>query len=66
MIPAALAGQCTLGKLAEFPITMVDLRPLMTAKINGTDVRRRQAAPAPDRCRRRRHRTGEEPSTHHR
>jgi tetratricopeptide (TPR) repeat protein/predicted aspartyl protease len=39
MIPASLAGQCTLGKVAEFPITMVDLRPLMTAKINGTDVR---------------------------
>jgi Aspartyl protease len=39
MIPASLAGQCTLDKLAEFPITMVDLRPLMTAKVNGTDVR---------------------------
>lgn len=34
-----MAGQCKLGKLAEFPITMVDLRPQMIAKINGTDVR---------------------------
>jgi predicted aspartyl protease/tetratricopeptide (TPR) repeat protein len=35
---AALAAQCTLRKFAEFPITMVDARPLMTAKINDTDV----------------------------
>jgi hypothetical protein len=34
-----LAGECKLGKIIEFPITMVDLRPQMTAKINGTDVR---------------------------
>ena len=39
MVPDSLAGQCTLGGVAEFPITMVDLRPQMTAKINGTDVR---------------------------
>jgi tetratricopeptide (TPR) repeat protein len=39
MTPESLAGQCKLGKLVEFPITMVDLRPQMTAKINGTDVR---------------------------
>jgi predicted aspartyl protease/tetratricopeptide (TPR) repeat protein len=38
-MPDSLAGQCTLGGVAEFPITMVDLRPQMTAKINGTDVR---------------------------
>jgi predicted aspartyl protease/tetratricopeptide (TPR) repeat protein len=38
MVPDSLAGQCTLGGVAEFPITMVDLRPQMTAKINGTDV----------------------------
>src|ERR1700728_4172897 len=37
--PNSVAGQCKLGKLVEFPITMVDLRPQMTAKINGTDVR---------------------------
>ncbi len=35
----SLAGQCKLGKIAEFPITMVDLRPQVTAKMNGTDVR---------------------------
>jgi predicted aspartyl protease/tetratricopeptide (TPR) repeat protein len=39
MVPDSIAGQCTLGGVAEFPITMVDLRPQMTAKINGTDVR---------------------------
>lgn len=38
-VPAAFAGACSLGKLAEFPITMVGLRPLMTAKINDQDVR---------------------------
>jgi len=36
--PAA-AGDCRLNQLAAFPITMTDLRPLMTAKINDTDVR---------------------------
>ena len=29
---------CKLGKMAEFPITMVDLRALMRAQINGRDV----------------------------
>jgi tetratricopeptide (TPR) repeat protein/predicted aspartyl protease len=31
-------SHCKLGKMAEFPITMQGLRPLMTAGINGTDV----------------------------
>jgi tetratricopeptide (TPR) repeat protein/predicted aspartyl protease len=35
---AAAAGQCTLKNFAEFPITMVGMRPLMTAKINDTNV----------------------------
>jgi len=35
----ATAGECKLGKIVEFPITMVDLRPELTAKINGRDVR---------------------------
>jgi tetratricopeptide (TPR) repeat protein/predicted aspartyl protease len=35
---AAPAGQCTLKTFAEFPITMVGMRPLMTARINDTDV----------------------------
>ncbi len=34
----AVANSCELGKMAEFPITMTNLRPLMTAKINDTDV----------------------------
>lgn len=34
-----LAGTCKIGKLVELPITMVDLRPQLTAQINGTDVR---------------------------
>jgi tetratricopeptide (TPR) repeat protein len=34
----ALASTCQLGKLAEFPITMANLQPLMSAKINDTDV----------------------------
>jgi tetratricopeptide (TPR) repeat protein/predicted aspartyl protease len=32
------AGSCQLDKMAEFPITMMNLRPLMTAKINDADV----------------------------
>jgi tetratricopeptide (TPR) repeat protein/predicted aspartyl protease len=38
--PAALAAdsKCHLGKMAEFPITMHGMRPLMTAGINGTQV----------------------------
>ena len=41
-LPAAScvsAAPCVLKKFAEFPITMVGMRPLMTAKINDTDVR---------------------------
>jgi len=40
MAPAfAAAGACHLGRIAEFPVTVSDLRPLMMAKVNGTDVR---------------------------
>jgi tetratricopeptide (TPR) repeat protein/predicted aspartyl protease len=41
LLPAlpAIAGSCRLGAMAEFPITMTYLRPVMTAKINDTDVR---------------------------
>jgi tetratricopeptide (TPR) repeat protein len=35
---AVPAAQCTLKEFAEFPITMVGMRPLMTAKINDADV----------------------------
>jgi tetratricopeptide (TPR) repeat protein/predicted aspartyl protease len=35
---AAAHGACKLVKFAEFPITMMNLRPLMTAKINDRDV----------------------------
>jgi tetratricopeptide (TPR) repeat protein/predicted aspartyl protease len=38
-IPPAFAGSCKLATMVEFPITMVNLRPLVTAKINDTDVR---------------------------
>jgi len=34
----ALAGSCKLGRIVEFPITMTNLRPLMSAKINDSDV----------------------------
>ena len=34
----AMAG-CTLGRLAELPVTMNGLQPTVPAKINGTDVR---------------------------
>jgi tetratricopeptide (TPR) repeat protein/predicted aspartyl protease len=34
----AFADGCKVGKIAEFPIAMVGLRPLMTAKINDVDV----------------------------
>jgi tetratricopeptide (TPR) repeat protein/predicted aspartyl protease len=37
--PSAFANGCKLGKIAEFPITMVGMRPLMTASINDVDVR---------------------------
>jgi tetratricopeptide (TPR) repeat protein/predicted aspartyl protease len=35
----ALAASCKLGKMLEFPVTMTNLRPLMTANINNADVR---------------------------
>jgi tetratricopeptide (TPR) repeat protein/predicted aspartyl protease len=37
----ALAGaaKCKLGEVVRFPITMSGLRPMVNAKINGTDVR---------------------------
>lgn len=34
----AFADGCKVGKIAEFPIAMVGLRPLMTAAINDVDV----------------------------
>ncbi len=36
---SAIAGGCKLEKFAEFPITMVGMRPLMNASINDVDVR---------------------------
>ena len=35
---SAVAEGCKLAKIAEFPIAMVGLRPLMTASINDVDV----------------------------
>jgi tetratricopeptide (TPR) repeat protein/predicted aspartyl protease len=37
--PTRAAETCTLGKVAEIPITMAGFRPLLTAKINGQDAR---------------------------
>jgi tetratricopeptide (TPR) repeat protein/predicted aspartyl protease len=34
----AYAANCSLGRLAELPVTMNGLRPLVHAKINGTDA----------------------------
>jgi tetratricopeptide (TPR) repeat protein/predicted aspartyl protease len=34
----AFADGCKLGKVAEFPIAMVDMRPLMTARVNDVEV----------------------------
>jgi tetratricopeptide (TPR) repeat protein len=34
----AFADRCKLAKIVEFPITMVGMRPLMTARINDIDV----------------------------
>jgi len=36
---ADAAGRCSLGRLAELPVTMEGLRPLITTQINGSDVR---------------------------
>ncbi len=36
--PIEAASKCKLGKLAEIPITMLGLRPTVTAKINGVDA----------------------------
>jgi tetratricopeptide (TPR) repeat protein len=36
--PTAFAEGCKLAKIAEFPIAMVGLRPLLTARINDIDV----------------------------
>lgn len=35
---SAFAEGCKLGKIAEFPITMVGMSPMMSASINGVDV----------------------------
>jgi tetratricopeptide (TPR) repeat protein len=34
----AQAAGCKLGAIAELPVTMVDLQPLVSAKVNGADV----------------------------
>jgi tetratricopeptide (TPR) repeat protein len=34
-----LAGGCKLSKVVEFPITMLNMQPMLTAKINDMDVR---------------------------
>jgi tetratricopeptide (TPR) repeat protein/predicted aspartyl protease len=38
-LPMTAWAACTLSKMAELPVTMSDLKPLITAKINGEDAR---------------------------
>lgn len=38
-LAAFAASGCTLGQLAQLPVTMEGLKPLVSAKINGSDVR---------------------------
>jgi tetratricopeptide (TPR) repeat protein/predicted aspartyl protease len=35
----AAAAECTLHTVAELPVTMVDMKPIVAAKINGADAR---------------------------
>lgn len=37
-IAASAAERCTLGRLAEMPVTMKGMRPMVAAKINGLDA----------------------------
>jgi hypothetical protein len=37
-LPAAAVAACKIGKLAELPVTMTGLKPLVHAGINGTDA----------------------------
>src|ERR1700674_5568882 len=37
--PTRAFAACKLAKMAELPVTMSDLKPLITAKINGEDAR---------------------------
>ncbi len=36
---AFAAAGCTIGQIAELPVTMNEMRPMVAAKINGTDAR---------------------------
>jgi tetratricopeptide (TPR) repeat protein/predicted aspartyl protease len=39
-IPTGYAfAACKIAKMADLPVTMVDMKPMVTARINGTDVR---------------------------
>jgi tetratricopeptide (TPR) repeat protein/predicted aspartyl protease len=37
-LPAAAATKCEISKIADLPATMLDRRPIVTAKINGVDA----------------------------
>lgn len=39
LFPVTASAACKLDKMAELPVTMIDSRPLITAKVNGEDVR---------------------------
>lgn len=38
LLPGAVFAKCQLTKIADLPATMVDMQPMVTAKINGTDA----------------------------
>src|SRR5580704_13399180 len=37
-LPTRLSAACKIGRLAELPVTMTGLRPLVSARINGADA----------------------------
>src|SRR5512146_1303526 len=37
-VPVAALADCKVGRIAELPVTMNGLRPMVTAKINGADA----------------------------
>jgi hypothetical protein len=34
----AIGAGCKIGKIAELPVTMIDMHPMVTAQINGVDA----------------------------
>jgi predicted aspartyl protease len=38
VVPGAALAKCTVGKMAELPVTMTAMKPMVAAKINGADA----------------------------